>query len=204
MPCRAGAATALEPTSHNEIAIGFRCTALHVSLMAFVCFAAWSLGCRSRVNEALTLSRVRGGTFHLTIQPQQSLLLAFLQTIPNTANTPSRGQALLLQSMDHQYASRGLRVAVVDASQLATGRAPQHDELVNASYDWGMTIPLLEDPEHFAARRFGIRKVPTTILFKPDGTVQHRWEGSLHPADLAQEIEQLVGGPFWSPARSVM
>lgn len=75
-----------------------------ISRVTVVCLATWSLGCRSRANEALTLSQVRGRTFHLQIQPQQPLLLAFLQTIPDTANTPSRGQALVLQSMDHQYA----------------------------------------------------------------------------------------------------
>jgi len=164
--------------------------------MTVVILAPWSLGCPSRANEALTLSQVRGGRFHLQIPPQQPLLLAFLQTVPDTADSPSRGQAILLQSVDHQYASHGLCVAVIDASQLATGRVPQHGELVNASYDWGMTIPLLEDPDHLVARRFGIKTVPTTILFKPDGSVQHRWEGPVHPAEFAQEIERLVGGPL--------
>lgn len=196
MPCRTGAATALELISHNETAIRFRVSALRVSLMTVVILAPWSFGCHSGANGALALSQVRGGVFHLQFQPQQPLLLAFLQTVPDTANTPSRGQAILLQSMDHQYASRGVRVVVVDASQLATGRVPQHGELVNASYDWGMTIPLLEDPDHLAARRFGIKTVPTTILFKPDGSVQHRWEGPVHPAEFAQEIERLVGGPL--------
>src|ERR1700743_2005726 len=59
---------------------------------------------------------VRGGTFRLRTTPGRPLLLAFLQVLPDSAATPSRSEALYLQSMEHQYGARGLPVAPINAS----------------------------------------------------------------------------------------
>jgi hypothetical protein len=147
-----------------------------------------------------TLPNVRGGTFHLRSQPPQPLLLAFLQTVPDTANTPSRSQVVFLASMAHQYGSRGLRVAVVDASSLAIGnsssRAPSRDSILNASYDWHLNIPLLLDPDGQLARTMDIKAVPTTILISADGHILEQWRGLTRPVVLSWSIEKLLGGPL--------
>ena len=82
------------------------------------------------------LPQVRGGVFHLRSEHPQAVLLAFLQTVPDTADTPSHQQVGFLLSMHHQYSEYELRVVIVDSSALVTGRPPQHDALINASYDW--------------------------------------------------------------------
>jgi peroxiredoxin len=155
-----------------------------------------------------TLPDVRGGVFHLRSQPAQPLLLAFLQTVPDTADTPSRSQVVFLSSMAHQYGPRGLRVAVVDASALApppspgaavkksSSPSPSRDAVLNASYDWQLKFPLLLDPDNRLARKMGVNQVPTTLLISADGQILHQWSGLTRPAVLAHAIEKLLGGPL--------
>jgi hypothetical protein len=143
------------------------------------------------------LSAVRGGVFTLRQAAPHPVLIAFLETVPDTADTPSRSQVALLESMDHQYRGRGLRVAIVDATALAAGHKPDHDSLVNSSYDWNLHIPLLVDDSSRVAHMFKVTHVPTTILVKADGTVAQVWERPMAPGELAIAIEKtLEGGPL--------
>lgn len=162
----------------------------------------------------LTLQIVRGGTFPLRTHPAQPVLIAFLQTVPDTAPTPSRSQVVFLASMDHQYGPRGLRVAVVDASvlepssalasasALAHGSTPapasqaSRDAVLNASYDWHLKIPMLLDHDGQLARQLQVSQLPTTFLVAADGRILQRWQGLTRPAVLAQRIERLLGGPL--------
>jgi len=144
----------------------------------------------------LTLPDVRGGAFRLRAVPAQPLLLAFLQTVPDTADTASRSQAVFLASMAQQYGPRGLRVAIVDASVLAHASQPSHDAVLNASYDWHLSFPLLLDQKGQLARAFDVMAVPTTFLIAAGGTILQKWQGPTRPATLAQGIEKLLGGPL--------
>ena len=108
----------------------------------------------------LTLPDVRGGAFDLRAFPAQPLLLAFLQTVPDTADTPSRNQVVFLASMAQQYGPRGLRVAIVDASVLVPGSQPSHDAVLNASYDWRLQFPMLLDQNGELARQLGVTRFP--------------------------------------------
>jgi peroxiredoxin len=175
----------------------------HSSFALLLCgcaFLGLAGGCRSSRSEGsiadFTLPDVRGGAFHLRAQPEQPVLLAFLQTVPDTADTPSRGEVAFLQSMDHQYRGRGLRVAVIDASALASGRQPDRNAVINASYDWQLQIPLLLDDGNRVAHSFKVTQVPTMVLLTADGKTAQRWEGFTRPAMLAQGIEKVVGGPL--------
>ncbi|MGD0629703.1 MAG: TlpA disulfide reductase family protein [Terracidiphilus sp.] len=141
-----------------------------------------------------SLTQVRGGEFHLRAAAGKPVLIAFLQTVPDTADTPSRNEAVFLLSMAHQYTPRGLAVVAIDESALVRGRPPQRGELINASYDWQLSFPLLDDSGNHVARRFGVVKLPTLVLIAPDGRVAQRWEGLTRPAILAQGIERMTGG----------
>jgi hypothetical protein len=155
--------------------------------------------CRSQPVSTLpdlTLPDVRGGAFHLRALPAQPLLLAFLQTVPDTADTASRSQVVFLASMAQQYGPRGLRVAIVDASALASGSQPPRSAVLNASYDWHLNFPLLLDRNGQLARQLGVKELPTTFLIAIDGTIVQRWQGRTLPAILAQGIERLLGGPL--------
>lgn len=144
----------------------------------------------------ITLPSVRDGTFHLRSKSGHPLLLSFLQTVPDTADTPSRGQIVFLSSMDNQYSSRGLRVAIVDASALALTSPPSHDAVLNASYDWQLKLPLLLDQDAHLAHKMGVKELPTTFLISADGQILQQWQGFTRPAVLALAIEKLMGGPL--------
>lgn len=149
-------------------------------------------GCRSAhvtTMPDVALPDVRGGTFQLPSQAAHPLLLAFAQTVPDTADTPSRRQVIFLSSMAEQYGSRGLRVAVVDASPRGTAR----DAVLNASYDWQLRFPLLLDEDGRVAHTIGVAEAPTTLLIAGDGRIVHEWHGPTGPAVLASSIEELLG-----------
>lgn len=171
-----------------------------LTIWGLVLLLGLAVGCRSRRSDGtvadFTLPQVRGGAFHLREQPSRPTLLAFLQTVPDTADTPSRSEVAFLQSMDHQYRGRGLRVVVIDASALASGRQPDRSALINASYDWQLQIPLLEDEGGRAAGLLAVTQVPTMMLLTADGKVAQRWDGFTRPAVLAQGVEKVLGGPL--------
>jgi peroxiredoxin len=141
-----------------------------------------------------TLPQVRGGVFHLRSGHPQAVLLAFLQTVPDATDTQSRQQMGFLLSMNHQYSMRGLKVVIVDSSALVTHQPPKHDALINASYDWQLDIPLLEDDDNRVARSWGITQAPMLILLASDGSIAQHWSGVTGPAILANGIEKVCSG----------
>jgi hypothetical protein len=176
----------------TRVRLSFRAVCAVLALAALVGVS----GCRrdqiASGVEDFTLPQVRGGVFRLRSGDSRPVLLAFLQTVPDTADTPSRGQVGFLLSMNHQYGGRGLKVVVIDASAVVTRMAPGHDALVNASYDWHLDVPMLEDDGNRVAEGYGITRVPTLILLSGDGRVARRWDGLTGPAELAREIERVV------------
>src|SRR5215469_6709969 len=138
------------------------------------------------------LPEVRGGSFHLRAEDSSAILLAFLQTVPDTADTPSRRQAGLLMSLQRQFSTGRLQVVVVDSSALLTHRPPGTEALINASYDWQLQLPLLVDEGNHLARSLGIDQVPSFLLLAPDGDIVERWSGLTGPASLAASIRPLI------------
>jgi peroxiredoxin len=157
-----------------------------VALILAACFS----GCATSVD--FTLPQTTGCSFHLHVVPAQPVLLAFLQTVPDTADTDSRREAVFIASMARQYGRRGLRVAAIDATEFATGIWPGHDALVNAASDWQMNYPLLEDADGRVARQFGVDKIPTVVLLTSSGRIYLRWDGFVRPSALAEAIKQLI------------
>jgi hypothetical protein len=145
-----------------------------------------------------TLPQVRGGVFHLRAEHPRPVLVAFLQTVPDTADTPSRQQVGFLLSMNHQYSGCGLKVVIVDSSTLVTRQPPARDgldALINASYDWHLDIPLLEDDDNRVAASWEVTKVPTLVLLASNGGEARRWQALAGPATLAQAIEKVCSSP---------
>jgi peroxiredoxin len=169
---------------------------LLLTLAALMCMTGFDRDQSAAPFPDFTLPQVRGSTFRLHSQPAQPVLLAFLQTVPDTADTTARSQVVFLSSMAQQYGQRGLRVAVIDASALVNHRPPDHASLVNVSYDWQMNFPLLEDGDNQITQRFGVMQIPTLVLLAPDGRICQRWQGATGPAQLAQGIERLLNGPL--------
>ena len=173
-----------------------------MTFAALICVPACRQDQSAPPVPAFTLPQVRGGVFHLRPGQSQAVLLAFLQTVPDTIDTPSRGQVPFLLSMNHQYSARGLNVVIVDSSALVTQQLPTRDALINASYDWQLDIPLLEDDGNRVARNWGVTQVPTLLLLASDGTLAQRWQGLTGPAILAKSVENVLGGPSVRAGRS--
>src|SRR5208283_3194821 len=143
------------------------------------------LGCRhDRVGDRaadFALPNPRGGQLHYTTTGHRNLLMAFLQTQPDwSAENQSRSVVPSLMSMDHQYRSSGLDVVIIDATMLVPSAKPSGgkqaktvsmDELLNTSYDWSLSIPLLADTNGKVARVYGVEQVPTLILVDSTGRI---------------------------------
>ena len=124
------------------------------------------------------------------------VLLAFLALTANGSETTSRATAVILQSLDHQYSSRGLRVAAMDATAVVSHRISRRADLVNTAADWSLQFPVLEDPAGLGSQCFRIHTLPTIVLISPNGKELGRWEGFTRTPVLARAIEQIVGGPL--------
>ncbi len=117
-------------------------------------------------------------------------LLAFLATRPDTADTPSRSQAVQLVSLLTQYGSTGLSAEIVDESGSDRGA------LVNTVYDWQLgDVRLAADPDRSLARRYGVSTVPAVLLVGEDGAVLTRWDSGVLTAEAAQAIAGRLGPP---------
>jgi hypothetical protein len=147
---------------------------------------------------------VNGGNFVLQTPAASPVLLAFLTLAPTSNQDSSRATAVVLQSLDHQYSSRGLRVAALDASIVVSHQSSRHEDIVNTAANWNLRFPVLEDPGGRASQCFHIRTPPTILLISPEGKELGRWEGYTRTPVLARAIEQLLGGPLAAfPADSI-
>jgi len=123
----------------------------------------------------------------------EATLVSFLATQPDTASAPSRSQAVELVSLFSQYAAKGLHVEIVDDS----ATPPALNALENTVYDWQLgQLPLLADPGHSAANRYGITTAPATLLIGRNGKVLARWNGYVLTDVVAQAVTSaLFEGP---------
>ena len=157
-----------------------------------------------KVAPDFNLSAARGGQFRLQSHLGRAVLLAFVRTQPDVDPTnASRALAPSLISMDRQYKASGLNVVMIDETALA--RPPGKPEgaadlgigaLLNTSYDWSLTFPLLADPGSSVAKAYGVSELPMIVLIDPKGRVWKCWKGQVHPSSLAADIQQVVGGPL--------
>jgi peroxiredoxin len=147
------------------------------------------------------LESARGNHFSSLEQPKQVLLLSFINTQADpTAEQPdpSRSQVAFLKSMHEQYGGKGVKVLIVDASQLITRVPVQADDLLNFTYNWSLEdqiLVLIDDQDNTTARNFGVSQLPTTFLIDSNNTVVQRWDGYASAAQLAFALQELVGGP---------
>jgi hypothetical protein len=145
---------------------------------------------------ALAADAVRGGRVSLEGLRGHVALLSFLNSRADatTDGDPSRAQIVFLRSMQRQHERFGLRVVVVDASELAGAGRSSRNDLVNYTYDWHLdpAIAVVPDDGSFA-RRFGVEDAPTTFLIGKGGVVRDRWDGFVAAARLDLAIRRLEG-----------
>jgi lysophospholipase L1-like esterase len=159
---------------------------------------------RDRTAPDLDLHLVRGGHFRLRDHRGKSVLLAFVQTQPDSGEgNPSRALVPQLASMDRQYREAGLEVVLIDETRLARSAvaAPRREDLLNTTYDWSLQLPLAEDPAANAALIYGVKTVPTLVLIDRNGQIRDRWVGGVHPGDLASAVQETIGARAEQGAR---
>lgn len=128
---------------------------------------------------------VTGKRYTLASASGAVTLVSFLSTQPDTADSPSRSQAVALVSLATQYGTRGLRVAIVDDSSTPAGIST----LQNTGYDWQLgPVSLLADPRHDAADRYGVTASPTSYLVSASGNILARWSGYVLTSTAAATI----------------
>jgi len=157
-----------------------------------------------RTAPDLDLRLVRGGHFRLRDHRGKPVLLAFVQTQPDTGEgNPSRALVPQLASMDWQYRAVGLEVVLIDETQLARPAvaAPRREDLLNTTYDWSLQVPLAEDPDANAASSYAVKAVPTMVLIDRSGQIRDRWIGGVHPGDLAAAVQKTIGARAEQGAR---
>lgn len=151
---------------------------------------------RDRTAPDLDLHLVRGGYFRLRDHRGKSVLLAFVQTQPDSGEgNPSRALVPQLASMDLQYRAAGLDVVLIDETLLARPdvATPRREDLLNTTYDWSLQLPLAEDPAANAAASYGVKTVPTLVLIDRNGQIRDRRVGGVHPGDLAAAVQKTIG-----------
>ncbi|WP_042410051.1 peroxiredoxin family protein [Streptacidiphilus carbonis] len=158
------------------------------SASKFASLPVGSIAPRVRLSDAGA-----GGSSRTLPSQGEVTLVSFLATQPDSADTPSRSQAVELVSLASQYAAQGLQVAVVDD----TSTPASEGALENTVYDWQLSsLPLFADPRHAAAYRYGVAAAPATVLIGRDGRVLDRWSGYVLTAVAAQAISAaLIEGP---------
>jgi AhpC/TSA family len=143
----------------------------------------------------LEMQNVRGGKVVLNAWLGHPVLLGFLDALApagQKTGNPSRSQLVVHKSLAAQYASKGLKIAVIDASSWRTKQTPTQSALINASYDWNLNFPLLQDDQKLATRAFKITTIPTTLLISAKGCVADRWNGLALAQTIAAPIQKML------------
>lgn len=122
----------------------------------------------------------------------KATLAAFIDAIPDTDPSLSRGAATTVHSMEIQYSKDGLAVLYVQVLD------PQRDsvspdDLVNISYDWHLAQGSVRvDRNGLSERGYCVHRLPTVLLFDSAGRLVNRWRGQINNATLAQAIVALL------------
>lgn len=134
-----------------------------------------------------------GRRWDLHAQKGRLFIVSFLAVVPDTAPTPSRAQAVSIQSMRTQYGRFGVDAVVIDESRLNRGPESSQAERINAWYDWHLDpISLLADEDLSIAKAFNVCSAPTTLLLDSSGRVLKRWDSMVNAGGLAQEIQAVL------------
>lgn len=100
---------------------------------------------------------------------------------------PCRREFPMLGRVDARYGPRGLRMVGVTFKD-SRGPARRFAEDEDASW------PMAHDASGVAARAYGVRAAPQTILVATDGRIAQRWYGAPTEAQLDAAVAALVAG----------
>lgn len=102
----------------------------------------------------------------------------------------SRSEAVVLASMMHQYADRGLRAVLVPASSMTA------TQIENWRADWNLDATIPIDAMHAEKLRATYRvAAPELVLIAPSGAVDARWHAPIDSASVWLRLQSRLGAP---------
>lgn len=105
---------------------------------------------------------------------------------------PCRTEARNLEAFAERYVGSGVVLVGVLYGDTVSNAREFRDE-------FGLTYPLIDDPDGRTAIDFGVRGVPETFIIAPDGRVMARLIGAVGPTTLDEVLQRvLVGETFTS------
>jgi thiol-disulfide isomerase/thioredoxin len=141
-----------------------------LAALAFA-FLAGTAGAAGLVADpARPLPSIRSGAFAQLLSEQKGapLVINFWASWCG----PCRDELPSLQRLAERWRARGVSVLTVAV-------ADRHEQASRFLWDAGVTLPLLDDADQSAARAFGVRALPTTVILDRDHRVAARARGAI-------------------------
>jgi hypothetical protein len=149
-------------------------------------------------------SALNGKTFELRQTGSLATLVFFINIAEEDNNSYSRSQAVVAQSLDWQYADKGIRIVAVDERADCHGAKIEREQLATAAAHWHLSFSVFNDPDFALCHALRLHALPVTILVSPSGDEIARWKGYVRTPVLAQAIERLTGGPLGNAPQGSM
>jgi len=98
---------------------------------------------------------------------------------------PCRIEMPALEAVYQEYGDREVIILAVNVSESAS-------DIIAFGKEYGLTFPMVRDPELQAAQKYGIRSLPTTFFIDREGQVRASRVGTVNRAFVRQQIELLL------------
>ncbi len=137
-----------------------------------------------RAMPAFVLPTIQGGT---TLDSSRLAGAAIVVNFWASWCVPCREEAADLQRFAQQHGTDSVVLVGILYSDTLSNARSFRDE-------FGLTYPLVNDPDGRTAIDFGVRGVPETFIVAPDGRVMARLIGAVGPTTLDDVLRRVLNG----------
>ncbi len=141
-----------------------------------------------RAMPAFVLPTIQGGT---TLDSSRLAGAVIVVNFWASWCVPCREEAADLQRFAQQHATDGVVLVGILYSDTVSNARQFRDE-------FGLTYPLINDPDGRTAIDFGVRGVPETFLVAPDGRVMARLIGAVGQTTLDDVLQRVLNGETYT------
>ncbi len=141
-----------------------------------------------RAMPAFVLPTIQGGT---TLDSSRLAGAVIVVNFWASWCVPCREEAADLQRFARQHATDGVVLVGILYSDTVSNARQFRDE-------FGLTYPLINDPDGRTAIDFGVRGVPETFLVAPDGRVMARLIGAVGQTTLDDVLQRVLNGETYT------
>ena len=122
-----------------------------------------------------------GGSFDLATHTEQPVLLYFWASWC----VPCRTEAPLVQRLWREYEAKGYAFVGMNIWDAET-------DAQKFARDFGLTFPLVRDPQNAVYLDYGVETLPMAFLIRPGLVVDRRYIGELKEGDLRAMLDHLM------------